>query len=91
LVQILHCIDFMKKNVGSKERYGRVLVGTASSLAAGLVPMGIAARVGLFLIGLTGLSTGIMQYCPINQLLGIDRFQSKSLDKTPEETERKVA
>ena len=81
----------MKKNVGSKERYGRILVGTASSLSAGLVPMGVAARVGFFLIGLTGLVTGITQYCPINQLLGIDRFHKRSLVKSPEETKNKAA
>jgi hypothetical protein len=89
----MHRFVFMKKNVGSKERYGRIAIGAVSGLAAGFAPMGFAARVGLFLLGLAGLGTGISRYCPINQWLGIDRYhpQPEPEIKSLEEQQKKAA
>ena len=91
LVYGMHPLLLMKKNVGSKERYARIAVGAVSGLAAGFVPMSWAARIGLFLLGFAGLGTGISQYCPVNQWLGVDRYHPKPEPQSIEELKKKAA
>ena len=81
----------MIKNVGSKERYGRIVMGAASGLAAGLLPMSFAARLGFLLIGVAGVGTGMTQYCPVNHLLGIDRFHKSVTEKSDVASKKSVA
>lgn len=83
-------LKVMKQNVGSKERYGRIAVGILSGLGAGLLPVGVALRVGLGLIGLAGLGTGMSRYCPANQLMGINNYK-KEKDKQRDEARLKIA
>jgi hypothetical protein len=61
-------------NVGTQERVFRFLTGVAAtSFAFSSKSPGIKVLAGG--IGLLGLGTGITRYCPINQLLGLNRCQ----------------
>jgi hypothetical protein len=60
--------------VGKQERVFRFLGGIAASvLAFKSQNPGIKALAST--IGLMGLATGVTRYCPLNQLLGVDRCQ----------------
>lgn len=62
----------MKPNVGPKERYIRLTVGTLAAIAAVTMvkSRGLAAVFGA--IAASGIETGFSRYCPMNELLGID-------------------
>jgi hypothetical protein len=79
----------MQPNVGGYDRIGRFVVGIvlvalgvggyagAIRVAVGPLPQALTA-VGLALIGLVLLGTGVTQRCPINSVLGIDTCSRKT-------------
>jgi len=62
----------MKQNVGPREKIFRIGLGAMAIGAAFLVPKARAWRWVLAGWGLANLTTGIVRYCPSNQLTGID-------------------
>lgn len=71
----------MKRNVGVRERYGRIGVGVLSGVGAIFLPAGTVVRAALGIIGLAGLGTGVTRYCPANQILGIDNYGGAETEK----------
>jgi hypothetical protein len=61
----------MKKNVGGTERILRIVAGIG---ILSLVFIGPETKWGY--LGLIPLVTGLIQWCPINQLLGISTCKS---------------
>lgn len=63
----------MECNVGGVERGARIIIGiVAIGLAgAGVLPTGPATIAG-YVVGAIGLVTGILAWCPVTSLLGID-------------------
>lgn len=61
-------------NVGKQERVFRFLSGIAATSLA-FMSKSPSMKVLAGGIGAMGLATGITRYCPINQLLGVDRCQ----------------
>jgi hypothetical protein len=63
-----------RRNVGPRERYGRIGIGILSGIGAVFLPAEAIVRVALGIIGIVGLGTGVSRYCPVNRLLGIDNY-----------------
>ena len=62
----------MKKNLGGLDRGIRIAAGVALVLAGLLVPMGGAVRIVCLLAGLIAVLTGLLGFCGLYTLLGID-------------------
>ena len=58
-------------NVGPRERVARIVVGVVAGLAA-FAPMPAWGHWVLGIIAVAGFVTGVIRYCPMNQLFGID-------------------
>ncbi|MFC6942447.1 DUF2892 domain-containing protein [Salinirubellus sp. GCM10025818] len=79
----------MDKNVGGYDRIGRFVVGAVFlvagiagyagmlRVAVGPVPQALLALM-LVLIGAILLATGYIQKCPINSVLGMNTYESRS-------------
>ncbi|WP_088226570.1 DUF2892 domain-containing protein [Desulfosporosinus sp. FKB] len=52
-------------NVGNTEQIVRIIIGTI------IVLLGLAFRSWWGLIGLLGIATGLLRYCPVSNILGI--------------------
>lgn len=76
----------MKRNVGERERYGRLGLGVLSGAGAIFLPVGTVVQVLLGVVAVAGLATGTSRYCPINQAFGIDNYgkgeRTKEVSKT---------
>lgn len=77
----------MKKNVGSRERYGRIAFGILSGIGAVFLPLDGVVRVMLGIIGLAGLGTGVSRYCPLNRLIGINNFSEPRPESVAKKSE----
>ncbi|AFM40768.1 Protein of unknown function (DUF2892) [Desulfosporosinus acidiphilus SJ4] len=55
----------MKCNVGKTEQFVRIVIGTV------IILLGISLKSWWGLIGLLGIITGLIRYCPANDILGI--------------------
>jgi hypothetical protein len=76
----------MNRNVGSKERYARLVLSAAAGAAAARTSGW--PRKALGTIAAAGLTTGISGYCPINQAVGRDSLHGRSpLDQGLRDTE----
>lgn len=62
----------MKHNVGGWDKNLRFLVGGSAIAAAlaGRMPVGV--KLGLLIVGAMELVTASAEYCPVNELLGMD-------------------
>jgi len=65
----------IKCNVGEGERLARLAAGTAAATAAFLSQDG-AKKPILVGLGLFGIITAALRYCPINHALGINNGQA---------------
>lgn len=85
----------MKKNVGGTDRIARLVIGPLLVLAgiagyAGLLALAVGplpqalTSVVVFLVGTILLVTGLVQRCPLNQLIGLDTYRETET-KEPEE------
>lgn len=68
----------MKKNVGGWDRNTRWIVGAGAVLAGLFAPLPKSWRVGLLGLGTAQIVTAAAQYCPVNQMLGIDTRHAES-------------
>jgi len=62
----------LKHNVGGMDRSFRIVLGLVLML---LIFFGVftgTLRAVAFVVGAIALVTGVLQYCPINQMLGIN-------------------
>lgn len=64
----------LRKNVGPTERKLRFAGSVAAGAAALLLPELGAARVPLGVLSAMWMVTGLTRFCPMNALLGIDRY-----------------
>jgi len=62
----------MKQNLGGVDRGIRIVMGVALVLVGLLVPMGGTVRIVCFLAGLIAILTGLLGFCGLYTLLGID-------------------
>ena len=58
-----------KKNMGNKERIGRLAIGVIATVIVASRKLPVAGNALFGFIGLAGPVTGATQYCPINQAL----------------------
>lgn len=61
----------MKKNVGGLDRLFRLSIGFASAAVAYAID-DTALRLAFGVVAVIGLGTGILGYCPMNGILGLD-------------------
>lgn len=61
----------MRANVGGSDRTVRIVLGLALLLLSYFVLSGTLAVVG-YVLAAVGLVTGLVRFCPVNALLGID-------------------
>ena len=75
----------MKRNVGERERYVRLALGAAAALAAAKTTGWQRSLWG----GLAAMeiTTGLTQYCPVSQALGIDTYDRDLLGEGERNTE----
>ena len=68
-----HMSESIPCNVGGVERSVRLVIGVVALGAAilGLLPAGWMTILG-YVIGVIGLVTGALSFCPVSQLLGIN-------------------
>lgn len=62
----------INKNVGGWDRNARWILGTSAVLAGLFAPLPKSWRISLLGVGAAQLVTAAAQYCPANQILGID-------------------
>lgn len=62
----------MKLNVGGYDRIGRIVIGVVLLLVGMTAPISGAWQLIAFVVAGIALVTGIVQYCPVNHLFGID-------------------
>jgi hypothetical protein len=62
----------MKCNVGGVDMAARLIVGLALVVVGLSVPMSIVWQVVVFVIAAIALVTGIIRYCPLNALMGLN-------------------
>lgn len=62
----------MKLNVGGYDRIGRIVIGVALLLVGMAAPVSDAWQLVAFVVAGIALVTGIVQYCPVNHLFGIN-------------------
>lgn len=62
----------MKLNVGGYDRIGRFVLGVVLLLVGMAAPISGALQVAVFVIAAIALVTAVVQYCPVNQLFGIN-------------------
>lgn len=70
----------MKCNVGSKDRIARLVVGVALLIIGLAVPMATVLQTLVFVVAAIALVTGVVRFCPVNALLGINTC--KQADKS---------
>ena len=62
----------MKCNVGGMDMIARLVIGVVL-LAIGLtVTMGLGLKIIVFVLAAIALITGIVRYCPLNALIGLN-------------------
>lgn len=66
----------MKKNVGGLDRLFRLSIGFASS-AVVFATEDMALRITFGFVAVIGLGTGLLGYCPLNKMLGLDTSTKK--------------
>lgn len=62
----------MKCNVGGTEMWVRLIAGVILLIVGFTVPMSAGWQVIVFLLAGIALVTGIVRYCPINAMLGLN-------------------
>ncbi len=85
----------MKKNVGGVDRVARLVIGPALilagiagyaglfTLAVGPLPQGLTAVI-VFIAGTVLLVTGLVQRCPLNQLVGLNTHRQEGTRESEE-------
>ena len=66
----------MQKNVGGVDRIGRLVLGVVLLLIGFFAPLGAGWQTVVFIVAAIALITGIFQYCPANQILGVNTCRS---------------
>jgi Inner membrane protein YgaP-like, transmembrane domain len=66
----------VKQNVGGLDRLFRLSIGFASSALA-FTTEDLVLRITFGFVALIGLGTGLLGYCPINGILGLDTSTKK--------------
>lgn len=69
----------MKCNVGGIDMAGRLIIGAVLLIAAFTVSMSTAWQTVLLVVAAIALVTGIIRYCPLNQMLGLNTCTGKKL------------
>ncbi|MHB1531747.1 YgaP family membrane protein [Acidithiobacillus sp.] len=67
----------MQCNVGGVDRVGRIVIGVALLLVWFLVPLGLVWQVVVLVIAAIALVTGIVRFCPLSAVLGINTCEPK--------------
>lgn len=62
----------MKCNVGGMDMTSRLILGVVLLVIGLTVPMALAWQVLVFVVAAIALVTGIVRYCPLNALLGLN-------------------
>lgn len=62
----------MKLNVGGYDRIGRIVIGVVLLLVAMAAPLSAGWQITAFVVAGIALVTGLLQYCPVNHLFGIN-------------------
>ena len=62
----------MKLNVGGYDRIGRFVLGAVLLLVGVAAPLSAVWQTVVFVVAAIALVTAGVQYCPVNQLFGIN-------------------
>lgn len=62
----------MKCNVGGIDRTGRIVIGIVLLLVGLAAPLDMIWRIVALVIAAIALLTGIVRFCPVNAILGIN-------------------
>lgn len=62
----------MKCNVGGIDRTGRIVIGIVLLLVGLAAPLDMIWRIVVLIIAAIALLTGIVRFCPVNAILGIN-------------------
>lgn len=62
----------MKCNVGGIDMAARLIVGAILLGIAFVVPMSTGWQIAVFVLAAIALLTGLLRYCPVNAMLGLN-------------------
>ncbi|HUX63369.1 DUF2892 domain-containing protein [Sulfuricella sp.] len=62
----------MKCNVGGIDRTGRIVIGIVLLLVGLATPLDMIWRVVVLIVAAIALLTGIVRFCPVNAIFGIN-------------------
>lgn len=62
----------MKCNVGGYDMAARLILGVVLVVVGLTVPMAMAWQVAVYVVAAIALVTGLVRYCPINALFGLN-------------------
>lgn len=69
----------MEQNVGPREQWFRIVIGSVALAGAAVLPKLRGWRWALGAWGMANIVTGLTRYCPSNQLTGIDNTRGSEL------------
>ncbi len=67
----------MKCNVGGIDMAARLIIGAVLLIAAFTVTMSTVWQTVLLVVAAIALVTGIIRYCPVNKILGLNTCTGK--------------
>lgn len=67
----------MKCNVGGIDMAARLIIGVVLLIAAFTVTMSTVWQTVLLVVAAIALVTGIIRYCPVNKILGLNTCTGK--------------
>lgn len=62
----------MKLNVGGYDRIGRIVIGVVLLIVGLAAPVGATWQIVALVVAAIALLTAVVQFCPINHLIGIN-------------------
>lgn len=67
----------MKPNVGGFDRIGRIVIGVVLLIVGLTAPIGAGWQILALVVAAIALVTAVVQFCPINSMLGINTCKTK--------------
>lgn len=68
----------MKCNVGGMDMVARLVIGAVLLLVAFTAQLGLVWQVVLLVLAAIAIITGLVHYCPVNTMLGINTCKPKA-------------
>ena len=67
----------MNKNVGNTDKTIRIIIGILLLVAAFTISLSANAKIIVIVLGVIALATGLINFCPLYKLIGVNTCKIK--------------